>query len=157
VIDHVRTDGVHWFEQFDDGGESTGHALVREYPDHAELARVWVNPHYRGRGAGGRLVDAVTSHFDERGKPVQLKPMSCVPASRGGSHRRNTWPVIVGSMRRPFLGCPARARHRPTFLPASITVGARPECTAVPGTPLVIDSGWGRTGELWPVLREVLR
>ncbi len=75
MIDHAREGGVHWFEHFDDGGESTGHALAREYPDHAELDRVWVNPHCRGRGTGGRLVDAVTSHFDQRGKPVRLKPM----------------------------------------------------------------------------------
>jgi len=68
-------DGEHWFSAEYDGDE-VGHAHVieRQGPGgpHAEIKRLWTNPHYRGRGIGSRLLDNVGEHF--QGQELRLKP-----------------------------------------------------------------------------------
>ena len=73
---HARYEaGQHWFSAEDDG-EEVGHAYVIEQQGpggpHAEIKRLWTNPHYRERGIGSRLLDNVGEHF--QGRELRLKP-----------------------------------------------------------------------------------
>jgi GNAT superfamily N-acetyltransferase len=69
--------GQHWFSAEHDGDE-VGHAYViqRQGPGspHAEIKRLWTNPHYRGRGIGSQLLDNVAGHF--KNHELRLKPHS---------------------------------------------------------------------------------
>jgi GNAT superfamily N-acetyltransferase len=72
AIEHEPTgDGAHWFEHFDSEGNSAGHAIVHERPDHTWVQSMTVNPGERGKGIGAGLLDHVQNHF---GKPLRLKP-----------------------------------------------------------------------------------
>ena len=56
--------GQHWFSAEYDGDE-IAHAHVIERPGpggpHAEIRKLWTNPHERGRGIGSRLLDQVSA------------------------------------------------------------------------------------------------
>ena len=67
--------GQHWFSAECDGDE-VAHAYVieRQGPGgpHAEITRLWTNPHERGRGIGSHLLDRVSGRF--KGQELRLKP-----------------------------------------------------------------------------------
>ena len=67
--------GQHWFSAEYDGDE-IAHAHVIERPGpggpHAEIRKLWTNPHERGRGIGSRLLDQVSEHFKDQ--ELRLKP-----------------------------------------------------------------------------------
>lgn len=74
--------GQHWFSA-EHNGDEVGHAFVirRQGPGspHAEIKRLWTNPHYRGRGIGSQLLDNVAGQFQDH--ELRLKPY---PTGRDG-------------------------------------------------------------------------
>ena len=67
--------GQHWFSAEFDGDEiAHAHAIERPGPGgpHAEIRKLWTNPHDRGRGIGSRLLDQVSEHFKDQ--ELRLKP-----------------------------------------------------------------------------------
>jgi GNAT superfamily N-acetyltransferase len=80
---HTRYEnGQHWFSA-EHHGDEVGHAYVLQQQGpgspHAEIKRLWRNPHYRGWGIGSQLLDNVAGHFKDH--ELRLKPY---PTGRDG-------------------------------------------------------------------------
>jgi GNAT superfamily N-acetyltransferase len=63
-----------WVAEEPDGG-LVGSAVITQYEGNLHIFAMWVEPDRRGRGIGGRLLDAALSWADEtfRGRPIYLE------------------------------------------------------------------------------------